>query len=74
MTTYSNVTFLFYLISECVKYFRGEDEIEVKRGKEVCKTTPAHEANRQVEIFVSNAKTRLKRKRDSQQKDVTDQH
>lgn len=37
--------------------------IEVKRGAEVVKTKIQSEVGRQTEIFISNAKTRLKRQK-----------
>ncbi|XP_077053357.1 uncharacterized protein LOC143703101 [Siphateles boraxobius] len=52
---------LLKCLTRCVKSFQGEKEIEVKKRKGVTKTTPEAECIRQIEIFVSNANTRLKR-------------
>ena len=49
-------------ISECVKHFQGYKEIQVKRGKDVTQTTTDNECSRRIKIYISNAKTRLKRK------------
>ncbi|KAF4094718.1 hypothetical protein G5714_023796 [Onychostoma macrolepis] len=53
---------LLTCLKRCVRSFQTHNEIEVKKQKVVTITTPEAECIRQVEIFVSNANTRLKRK------------
>ena len=43
----TNHVVLFLLPTGCIKHFRRGIEIEVKRGKEICKMTPEMDAKRQ---------------------------
>ncbi|XP_073720272.1 uncharacterized protein [Misgurnus anguillicaudatus] len=58
---------LLKCLTRCVKSFQKQNEIEVKKQKVVTRTTPEAECLRQVEIFVSNANTRLKRQQNKQE-------
>ena len=51
---------MLYFLSECVKQFQSQRELEIRRGKETVKTTVDQECLRHLEIYVANAKTRLK--------------
>ncbi|KAL0148453.1 hypothetical protein M9458_056263, partial [Cirrhinus mrigala] len=53
---------LLTCLKKCVRSFHKQNEIEVKKLKVITRTTPDVECIRQVEIFLSNANTRLKRK------------
>ncbi|RXN12763.1 hypothetical protein ROHU_009977 [Labeo rohita] len=53
---------LLTCLKKCVRSFHKQNEIEVKKLKVITRTTPDTECIRQVEIFLSNANTRLKRK------------
>lgn len=53
---------LLTCLKKCVRSFHKQSEIEVKKLKVTTRTTPDAECIRQVEIFLSNANTRLKRK------------
>ncbi|KAK9966335.1 hypothetical protein ABG768_003453 [Culter alburnus] len=53
---------LLTCLKKCVRSFHKQNEIEVKKLKVTTRTTPDAECIRQVEIFLSNANTRLKRK------------
>jgi len=49
------------LFAECCRRFNEAGDIEVKRGKETLTTTVAREAEKQIEMYLSNTGTRLKR-------------
>ena len=49
-----------HIVSECVKQFHGQRDIEIKRGKEMVRTTVEQECSRQLDIYLANAKTRIK--------------
>ena len=53
-----------------IKHFRRGEEIEVKRGKEILKTTPEREATRQLDTYLQNAKTRIKRRSTGQTEEM----
>ncbi|XP_026115118.1 uncharacterized protein LOC113093770 isoform X1 [Carassius auratus] len=53
---------LLTCLKKCVRSFHKQNEIEVKKLKVTTRTTPDAECIRQVEIFLSNTNTRLKRK------------
>ena len=61
MLSLSDISILWVFFTECVQHFHGKD-VQVKRGKVVTSTTAAAECYRQIEIYISNAKTRLKRR------------
>ena len=54
------MTSLFLFFQECVKHFQAGKE--VRRGSVVSKTTPEAEAMSHIEIYLANARTRVKRK------------
>ena len=54
--------FFCFMFSATAKAFHKTNEIQVKRGKEDVTTSVKGEVGKQLEIFLSNAATRLKRK------------
>ena len=49
-----------YLFSECCRH--KQNELEVKWETEIHNTTVKVEINRQIEIYISNSRTHLKRR------------
>lgn len=55
-----NVT--FYVLA-CAKHVYKQDHIFVRRGRADISTMPKQEVAKQIEVFLSNATTRIKQKR-----------
>ena len=53
---------LHLLFSATVKAMVPQQEIEITRGKVICRTTVRQEVQKHFELYISNAATRLKRK------------
>lgn len=56
------------LLEKCIyntlrAFFKDGETITVRRGKEEVTTTVKQEMGKQIEIYISNAKTRLQRKK-----------
>ena len=55
------LTFFYFIFKGCVQQFHQKKEITVKIGKNELKSTVEAECRRQLEVYISNARTRLKR-------------